>query len=161
MKKTRYRFIPINVYFPPMKTLSTRTMGTQTEQELPPFMLTLPLQWKNEFEIPCKIVNDNQLHVQIFPLWERLLQDPENMLRSVDQDRWISIMISKQFSQPKCRMTTIKHLFRALMFLFQNPSFFLCVDKDTGDIYLDHEGKEDASKKTTTTINIYRLQKTQ
>jgi len=85
-KKSSYRFIPINVYFPPasLKRVSTRTMGTQTEEPLPPppplppqlpppsppsspppFIYTPPptppssppmppMLWKNEFEIPYR-----------------------------------------------------------------------------------------------------------
>jgi hypothetical protein len=193
-KKSSYRFIPINVYFPPasLKSVSTRTMGTQTEEEQVtpapekkhdeatltpssplPFIYTPPptppssppllsMLWKNEFEILYRDEMDHQFHVQIYPLWETFdLIDPDNIQRAIQTDGFIalSIPLGRKFSKPKTRITTLQQLLRGLAFIYQNPRFCLWVDNETKEISLDSTDKDIVPTSSTTTIDIYRLER--
>jgi hypothetical protein len=118
--------------------------------------------WKNEFEIPYRDEMDNQFHVQIYPLWETFdLIDPDNIQRAIQTDGFLalSIPLGKKFSKPKTRITTLQQLLRGLAFIYQNPRFCLWVDKETEEISLDPTDKEIIPTSSTTTIDIYRLER--
>uniref|UniRef100_A0A6C0D0Q6 Uncharacterized protein n=1 Tax=viral metagenome TaxID=1070528 RepID=A0A6C0D0Q6_9ZZZZ len=173
--KINYRFIPINVFFPPekKKTLvhSTTPFSIPAIPAIPaistPF---IPLVWKNEYEITCRpyyhenpLLQPNcrhQCHFLIRPVWIHLdLLDEDGLGECIDSDGWIGVHtpMGRRFSPPK-HIHTIKTFLRALVYLYQNPNTYLCMDTMTKSLCLCVDGKEEDDDKEEKELNIYRLQ---
>lgn len=145
-KNSHYRFIPINVYFPPV----------------PEPMMFPPLLWKNEYEIQYRSHRNNeidlQLHFRIHPLWLHLrLKDKEGLAGSIDKDGWIGVYapMGRRFSLPK-HIDTLKALLRALAHMYQNPQTYLCMDTMTRVLCVLREDDENTPQ-VDAEQNVYRL----
>ena len=178
--KINYRFIPMNVFFPPEKKKTIVHSTTPFSLlSIPPIIPSIipsipfiPLVWKNEYEITCRpYYNDynddpilqhnrrHQCHFLIHPLWVHLdLMDPEGLGDCVDKEGWIGVYtpIGRRFSPPK-HIHSIKTFLRALVYLYQNPNTYLCMDTMTKTLSIGVEGKEEDYKEEKE-LNIYRLQ---
>jgi hypothetical protein len=173
-KKTNanYRFIPINVFFPPQKTTMKDEWSSTTSRIS---SSSIPhLVWKNEYEIKCRFWESEQedqkyqFHFCVQPLWFYLgLEDKENLGSHIDSDGWIGVHVPKgrRFSSPK-HITSLKTFLHALSHLFQNQHTYLCMDTMTGFLSLCREGDTDEDIKDGKDIqgehrerelNIYRL----
>jgi len=146
-KNSHYRFIPINVYFPP-----------PPKKPIP----DPPLLWKNEYEIQYRSHRNNeidlQLHFRIHPLWLALrLKDEEGLACSIDKDGWIGVYapMGRRFSLPK-HIDTLKALLRALAHMYQNPQTYLCMDTMTRVLCVLREDDENTPQ-VDAEQNVYRL----
>jgi hypothetical protein len=146
--KANYRFIPINVFFPPQKTTMKDNWSSTTSR----ISSSIPhLVWKNEYEIKCRFWESEQedqkyqFHFCVQPLWFYLgLEDKENLESHIDSDGWIGVHVPKgrHFSSPK-HITSLKTFLHALSHLFQNQHTYLCMDTMTGSLSLCYEGYTD------------------
>jgi len=171
-RKPNYRFIPINVYFPPQKKTMKENWSSSSRREsssssrressssprressspnVSPILSTPCLVWKHEYEIKCRFFESEQedqkyqFHFCVQPLWFYIgLEDKENLGSHIDSDGWIGVHVPKgrRFSSPK-HITSLKTFLHALSHLFQNQHAYLCMDTMTRSLSLCSEGDKD------------------